>query len=281
VIGSYYATAEGVDPEVAAAVREHYLPRSAGDALPATATGLTVALADRLDTLAGIFAIGQKPSGTRDPFALRRAAIGVLRMALDRALPLDLMAYISRALELQPVLNPAAATELYEYVCERQRGLYLESGAAGISTEMFSAVLAAAPSSPSDCAHRLQALAGFLLLPEAASLTAANKRIANILKKSASGGTASVDSTLFRLPQEQSLATALEAAEPATAGALDRHDYGTALASLAGLKAAVDAFFDAVLVNDPDTALRDNRLALLGRIRNLFTRIADLSLLPG
>jgi glycyl-tRNA synthetase beta chain len=202
-------------------------------------------------------------------------------MALDRALPLDLKAYISRALELQPVLNPAAAAELYEYICERQRGLYLEAGTAGISTEMFSAVLAAAPDSPSDCEQRLQALAGFLLLPEAASLTAANKRIANILKKSASGGTAIVDATLFRLPQEQSLASALESAEPATSSALARHDYGTALAGLAGLKAAVDAFFDAVLVNDPDTALRDNRLALLGRIRTLFSRIADLSLLPG
>jgi len=282
VIGSHYAAAEGIESEVAGAIREHYLPRGAGDALPATATGLTVALADRLDTLAGIIAIGQKPSGTRDPFALRRAAIGVLRMSLERQLALDLPRTIAAAVQLQPVQNSAAAAELLDFCMERLRSLLLESGsAAGASTELFNAVQAAGPATASDFAARLRALSGFLQRAESASLTAANKRIANILKKSAAGAAQSVDAALLALPQEQALAHELAAATPEVEAALARADYASALDRLAGLRGAVDDFFDRVLVNDPDARLRDNRLALLALLRGLFTRIADLSLLPG
>lgn len=282
IIGRYYALADGCEAEVAQAVSEHYLPRGAGDALPITRTGLTLALADRLDTLAGIFAIGQKPSGTKDPFALRRAAIGVVRMALETPLALDLRAAVAAALRLQPVQNPAAAAELHDYFLERMRALFLESGS-GISTEMFSAVAASGPDTPPDFQLRLKALAGFLQRPEAASLASANKRIANILKKSAAedGAVGDPEPQLLRLPQEQQLAAAMQDREAAFEAALRQHDYATALNVLAGLKPEVDAFFDAVLVNDPDAALRRNRLALLAGLRRRFSRIADLSLLPG
>jgi glycyl-tRNA synthetase beta chain len=282
VIGSYYAAADGVPAEVATAVREHYLPRGAGDSLPATRTGLTLALADRLDTLAGIFAIGQKPSGTRDPFALRRAAIGVLRMSLEQRLPLDLARAIDTALDLQPVANAAARAELLDFFMERLRAQFLETSAAtGISTEMFNAVQASAPATAPDFEARLRALAAFLQRPESGSLTAANKRIANILKKSAASAAHSVDAALLSLPQEQALARDLAAAGPAVDAALAQVDYAAALNRLAGLRAVVDAFFDGVLVNDPDARLQGNRLALLAGLRGLFTRIADLSLLPG
>ncbi len=193
VMGSYYARADGEPDEVARAIAEHYQPRGAGDALPETKSGLAVALADRLDTLAGIFAIGQKPTGTKDPFALRRAAIGVLRMIVEKKLPLDLASLIDAAVTAQPVGDDRAAiaTQVYDYVMERLRASYLEADAAnalpGVTTELFDAVLATRPRSPLDFDARLRAVLEFLALPEAASLTAANKRIANLLKKSASG----------------------------------------------------------------------------------------------
>ncbi len=270
VMGRYYALADGVVPEVAEAVSEHYLPRGAGDALPATRTGLTIALADRLDTLTGIFAIGQKPTGTKDPFALRRAAIGVLRMVMEKRLPLDLTA------------APVSSTqELYDYFMERLRAQYLEDAAAGLTTEMFNAVLEVRPAQPLDFDARLRALAMFLKRPEAVSLTAANKRIANILKKSAAATSTAINAALLQLPAEVALNAAVDELQPSTEVALARGDYATALDLLSTLKSPVDAFFDTVLVNDPDEALRNNRLALLARVRTLFTRIADLSLLPG
>ena len=299
IMGRYYALADGVAPEVAEAVREHYLPRGAGDALPATRTGLTVALADRLDTLAGIFAIGQKPTGTKDPFALRRAAIGVLRIVLEKRLPLDLLETIKQAIALansavmanSPQIQrnvtlyqqefDAQVSELYDYFMERLRAQYLEDASAGLSTEMFNAVLELKPTQPLDFDARLRALAAFLTRPEAASLAAANKRIANILKKSAAATPSAVAASLLRLPAEQALDSAVNALQPVVEAALARADYAAAFDQLATLKAPVDAFFDAVLVNDPDEALRNNRLALLARVRTLFTRIADLSLLPG
>jgi glycyl-tRNA synthetase beta chain len=286
-MGRYYALADGLAPEVADAVREHYLPRGSGDALPVTRTGLTVALADRLDTLAGIFAIGQKPSGTKDPFALRRAAIGVLRIVLEKRLPLDLASTINHAVAAQPagLLDAAGAArceqELYDYCIERLRAQFLEDPAAGFTTEMFNAVLELKPARPLDFDARLHALAAFLKRPEAASLAAANKRIANILKKSAAATPAAVDASLLQLPAEQALAAAVSALQPNVEAALARADYAAALDQLSTLRAPVDAFFDAVLVNDPDAALRTNRLALLAQLRALFTRIADLSLLPG
>jgi glycyl-tRNA synthetase beta chain len=286
VMGAYYAQADGEDAEVATAIREHYLPRGAGDLLPATPTGIALALADRLDTLAGIFAIGQKPSGTRDPFGLRRAAIGVLRLARERTLEFDLRALIDQALAAQPVadLAPRAAAvgdEVYGYVMERLRAQYLEDATSRVSTEVFDAVLATAPRSLLDAHARIGALVSFLVLPEAASLAAANRRIANILKKSTGGTPAAIDPSLLQAGAELSLHAALLRHRPTVESALARGDYRGAFTVLARLRPEIDAFFDGVMVNDPDARLRNNRLALLGELRMLFARIADLSRLPG
>ena len=286
VMGAYYAQADGEDAEVATAIREHYLPRSAGDSLPATPSGMALALADRIDTLAGIFVIGQKPSGTRDPFGLRRAAIGVLRLSRERALTFDLRALIEQAVAAQPVADLAARAaavgeEVYGYIMERLRAQYLEDTASGVSTEIFDAVLATAPHSLLDADARLGALVSFLALPEATSLAAANRRIANILKKSTAGTLTSIDTTLLSSPAEQALHAELVRHGPTVEAAVARGDYRGAFTVLAQLRPAIDAFFDGVMVNDPDARLRDNRQALLRALRALFTCIADLSRLPG
>jgi glycyl-tRNA synthetase beta chain len=285
-MGAYYAQADGEDAETAAAIREHYLPRSAGDQLPVTPTGMALALADRLDTLAGIFAIGQKPSGTRDPFGLRRAAIGVLRFIRERNLAVDLRALIEQALSAQPVAEldsrrAAVADEIYEFIMERLRAQYLEDPGQGVSTEIFDAVLATAPRSPLDAEARVRALVEFLKRPEAASLAAANRRIANILKKSAAAAPTAIDARLLREPAEQALHAALSARKASVERPLSEGNYGAAFEELALLRPEVDAFFEQVLVNDPDAQLRSNRLALLGELRALIAGIADLSRLPG
>ena len=286
IMGSYYATADGEPAVVAQAIREHYLPRVAGDALPQSAPCTAVALADRLDTLAAICAIGQKPTGAKDPFGLRRAAIGVLRIVLEKRLELDLAALIDAAVAAQPVpeasgSGAATAAELYGYVLERLRAHYLENASAGVSVEMFEAVLATRPTSPLDFDARLRALVAFLKGSDAAALTAANKRSANILKKSESGPLRSVDPALLREEAERALHAAVESLRAPCEAALARRDYAAAFELLATLRPKVDAFFDRVLVNDSDAALRANRFALLGGLRALFTRIADLSRLPG
>lgn len=300
LMGRYYAIADGENGEVATAVAEHYQPRGAGDALPTTPSGLAVALADRLDTLTGIFAIGQKPTGTKDPFALRRAAIGMLRMLVEKKLPLDLMALLEHALRAHSVFeSPAPAgkswptretvrDEVYDYIMERLRGMYLEPGdgaavITGITTERFDAVLATRPRSPLDFDARLGALIGFLALPDAHSLTAANKRIANLLKKSAAGATTDtrIDSAKLQLDAERVLYAALQAVAHSVPGHIAGGDYTAAFTELARLRPAVDAFFDQVMVMDPDPALRANRLALLNALQQLFGGIADLSRLPG
>jgi glycyl-tRNA synthetase beta chain len=299
-MGRYYAAADGEPAAVATAIAEHYQPRGAGDALPASPAGLAVALADRLDTLTGIFAIGQKPSGTKDPFALRRAAIGVLRMLREKQLPLDLVALIDSSLHAHTLFESAppagkawptravVATEVYDYIMERLRGMYLEpvEGAVtldGVTTEAFDAVLATRPRSPLDFDARLTALIGFLRLPEAAALTAANKRIANLLKKSAGGGITgvTVDASRLKFDAERGLFTALQGINHTVPGQIAEGEYTAAFSQLAQLRPAVDTFFDEVMVMDPDPQLRANRLAMLGNLQQLFTGIADLSRLPG
>ena len=285
IMGRYYATADGEPADVAAAIDEHYLPRAAGGELPTTGAGIAVALADKLDTLAGIFAIGQKPTGTKDPFGLRRAAIGALRMLVEKKLDLDLQALVTRAVALQPVANPAAATELWEYIVERLRAYFIDpasaASVANVTTEMFDAVRAANPVSPLDFAARLGALVKFLALPEAASLTAANKRISNILKKAEGGTRGTVDVAILRENAEKALHEALAGMLGDVDRSLGKRDYAAALAKLATLRPVVDAFFDGVMVNAEDANLRRNRLALLAGLRQQFTRIADLSCLPG
>jgi len=286
-MGRYYAIADGLPGQVAEAIQEHYLPRGAGDALPATPVGMALSLADRLDTLAGIFAIGQKPSGTRDPFALRRAAIGVLRILLENRLSLPLQECVAAAVRAQPIAQPEAeaavtAGEVSAFIMERLRAQYLEQSAAnGITTEMFDAVLASQPATVPDFDARLHALAAFVREPAAASLAAANKRSANILRKSAESLPAAVDAALLRSPAEQALHRIVMDTGPRVDAAIAAGQYADAFMHLALLRPEVDAFFDSVLVNDPDAALRNNRLALLAGLRGLFTRIADLSLLPG
>jgi glycyl-tRNA synthetase beta chain len=289
IMGYYYALADGEPAQVAEAIRDHYLPRGAGDALPASGVGDAVALGDKLDSLAGIFATGQKPSGTRDPYGLRRAAIGVLRIVLEHRLELNLIDLIDRAVRLQPIAGiessgQAVGAEIYDFVLERARAQYLERAADnGISTEMFDAVLAARPASLLDFDARLRALVGFVARPEGAILAAANKRIANILRKSdASAAMAqTVAGELLREDAERELHGALLALGEPVAGAVNARDYTRALDLLAGLRPQVDGFFDRVLVNDPDAALRNNRFALLAALRALFLGIADLSRLPG
>jgi glycyl-tRNA synthetase beta chain len=293
IMGRYYALEDGEPVRVAEAIREHYLPRGAGDALPASSVGDAVALADKLDVLAGIFATGQKPSGTRDPFGLRRAAIGLLRIVLEHRLELNLIELIDRALRLQPIAGIGGQLEriggdLYDFVMERARAQYLERASDNrISTEMFDAVLANRPASLLDFDARLRALVEFVARPEGASLGAANKRIANILRKSEAASAAApgqlpqVDSAWLREDAERELHAALQALRGQVVAAVTARDYARALDLLAGLKPAVDAFFDRVMVNDSDVALRNNRLALLAELRALFAGIADLSRLPG
>jgi glycyl-tRNA synthetase beta chain len=287
VMGGYYAQADGESAEVAAAVREHYFPRGAGDALPSTDTGVAVSVADKLDTLAGIFAIGQKPTGAKDPFGLRRAAIGILRMLIEKRVDLDLRALIERAVALQPVQGERVADEIYEYVMERLRAYYLDSAKSAtpeqkvITTEMFDAVLATQPRSPLDFDARLRALSAFLEMPEATSLTAANKRIANILKKSDNVANAEVDVEALRENAEIRLFDAVRGLRESVAASTARREYTAALGQLAQLRPAVDGFFDQVMVNAEDPKLRANRLALLAGLRSLFGGVADLSRLPG
>lgn len=278
-MGAYYAAADGEDPKVAAAIRDHYLPRGAGDALPADPVGIAVALADKLDTLAGIFGIGQKPSGTKDPFALRRAAIGVFRIVLERKLDLDLAELIGQAVALQPVKAADTASEVLAYLQERMRAHYLE---AGYPAESFDAVLATLTTRPLDFDSRMQALAAFRERPEAESLAAANKRIANILRKSeAADVPQTVDASRLLVPAEKNLHEAVDAVAAKVTADISSRRYDAALASLAGLRPAIDAFFNDVMVNDPDPALRANRLALVSRVRGLFAGVADFSKLPG
>jgi len=298
LMGRYYALHDREPAEVAEALREQYLPRFAGDALPATRTGMALAIADKLDTIAGIYATGQKPTGTRDPFGLRRAALGLLRISIERELDLDLQRLIEQAVTAARVDmarvaadhgKPLVATdaeklpaEVYDYIIERLRAYYVE-GTAGIAVtpEMFDAVLATRPASALDFDARLRALVQFLQLPDAASLAAANKRIANILKKVSEPVGDTVDSSRLIDPAEQVLAEQVVAIAREVEPKFAARDYARALQQLAALRQATDDFFDSVMVNADDPALRANRLALLNRMRGLFMRAADLSRLPG
>ena len=283
LMGRYYASHDGEPDEVCVAIEEQYLPRHAGDALPATRTGMAVAIADKLDTIVGIYATGQKPTGTRDPFGLRRAALGLLRIAVERRLDLDLPRLIERAIAALPFsAPPATAGEVYDYVFERLRAYYLDGeGGFAVTTEMFDAVLATRPASPLDFDARLRALAAFLALPDASSLAAANNRIANILRKTSEPVGDTIVEDLLRDPAEQVLGEQVVAIARKVEPAFAAREYTRALQDLAVLRPAVDAFFDSVMVMAEDPALRANRLALLGRLRGLFMHAADLSRLPG
>jgi glycyl-tRNA synthetase beta chain len=288
-MGRYYARHDGEPEEVAAAIAEHYWPRFAGDALPATRAGMALAVADKIDTIVGIFAIDQKPSGTRDPFGVRRAALGLLRILIEQRLDLDLPWLIARTAHFLQQWSGDVRTvassindSVYDYVMERLRAYYLD-GAGGftVTTEMFDAVLVNRPASPLDFDARLRALAAFLALDASASLAAANKRIANILRKAEGTPAAAIRIDLLNAEAEKRLHASLAELRPQVEPLLEQRSYGDAMQKLASLRTPVDAFFDSVMVMDPDAALRANRLALLNELRQLFLRTADLSRLPG
>ena len=278
-MGRYYAEAQGEPEELALALQEHYLPRYAGDALPSAKTGQAVALADKIDTLVGIFAIDQRPTGAKDPFGLRRAALGVLRILLEGRLDLDLFELLEKAAAAQPVRKSGVVDEVYEFMIDRLRGLLLEQP--GTTIEMLDAVFANRPRSPLDAVTRLKALQEFLLLPEAGVLAAINKRIANILKKTSLSPDAAVDAAALTEEAERQLHRVLGELRIPVAEAAAQRRYAQSLQALAALRAPVADFFERVMVMDEDIARRNNRLALLRDAQLLLGGVADLSRLPG
>jgi glycyl-tRNA synthetase beta chain len=278
-MGRYYAEAEGLPRDVSLALEEHYRPRYAGDALPATRIGQTLALADKIDTLVGIFAIEQRPTGAKDPFGLRRAALGVLRILLEAGLDLDLVELLAAAAAAQPVQRGAVADEVYDFIAERLRGMLLEQP--GTTPEMLDAVLSNRPRSPLDALTRLAALKEFLLLPDAGVLAAINKRIANILKKTQVRADMIVDPEGLTEDAERGLHQALLTLRSPVLEASSQRRYADSLQALVGLRAPVNDFFDRVMVMDENISKRNNRLALLRDVQILLGGVADLSRLPG
>jgi len=279
IMGQYYAADDGEHADVAKALNEQYMPRFAGDDLPTTLTGCAVAIADRIDSLVGLFGINQPPSGTRDPFALRRASLGVLRIIIEQKLPLDLQTLCEWAEENFTVLSEqGTASTVVDYMLERFRAHYDEQG---ISAEVYLAVHARRPTRPLDFDRRVKAVEAFRQLPEAQALAGANKRVSNILDKQ--GGDSigeTVDNALLQDSAEKALAEQVEEQARKVLPLFEQGDYASALSSLASLRKPVDTFFDEVMVMADDEAVRNNRLALLNRLRNLFLRVADISLLP-
>lgn len=284
VMGRYYAEAGGEDASVAAAIGEQYLPRFAGDYLPTSEAGQVLSVADKLDTLAGIFVLGKKPSGNRDPFGLRRAALGVIRILIEKSLDVDLAEAVKAAVVQQPASGAdhgVLREKLYDFLVDRLRRYYLDQ-AAGISTEMFEAVRAKRPASLTDFDQRLKAVAAFSRLEPAASLAAANKRTANILRQAEYKEEGKLDKALFSDAAETALYESVEAAQQSVRPLLEKRAYTDALTRLAELRQPIDTFFDEVMVMTDDDAVRLNRLALLSELRTLFLDIADVSrLTPG
>jgi glycyl-tRNA synthetase beta chain len=278
-MGRYYAERSGESAALVQAMDEHYLPRHAGDRLPSGASGRAVALADRLDTLVGIFAIGQRPTGVKDPYGLRRAAIGVLRILIETPLPLDLRALLRQAADCYAgvVDTGDSDTAVFEYVMERLHGYYAERG---VAADSVAAVLALTPSVPSDIDRRIAAVEAFRALPEAAALAAANKRIRNILRKAPPADLgAEVRSEQLQQDSERALAARIGEARGTVAPLTEARDYKGILLALAELRPEVDRFFDDVMVMTEAVDLRRNRLGLLRELEALFLGVADVSLL--
>ncbi len=274
VMGGYYARHEGLRDGVAIAIEDHYKPRFAGDVLPRNHTGTVLALADKLETLVGLFGIGQLPTGDKDPFALRRHALGVVRTLVEKNLALELPALVRSAVPAfgELITDPTAA--LLDFFADR---LAVNLRDQGYSAQEVDAVLALHPAHLGDVPRRLAAVRAFARLPEAPALAAANKRVGNILKKSEDAPAETVDSALLTEGAEAALAHALHSTAPLADAAFDRGDYTASLQALAALKAPVDRFFEDVMVNAEEPALRRNRLALLGRLHRAMNRVADLS----
>ncbi len=274
IMGGYYARHDGLGDAIAEAIEDHYKPRFAGDDLPRNAVGVCVALADKVETLVGMFGVGNLPSGDKDPFALRRHALGVVRMLIEKDLPLELTALLALAVPVfgDKIADPSAA--LSDFVYDRLSGSLREQG---YSVQEVDAVLALRPQRLGEVPKRLAAVRAFAVLSEAPALAAANKRVGNILKKAEGGVLARVDVALLREAAEVALHAALVQAAPKADAAWAAGDYTASLQVLAELKAPVDAFFDGVMVNADDPALKANRLGLLATLHQAMNRVADLS----
>jgi glycyl-tRNA synthetase beta chain len=269
IMGKYYAQGDDEEPSVVRAIEQHYWPRFAGDRLPDGDVSIAVALADRLDALAGLFSIGQVPTGDKDPFGLRRAALGVIRILAERGLDLDFHELVKLALE---PFGPEAAIALEDFVYERLRGTLRE---AGFTTNQVEAVVSQRPARFDELRARLDAVAAFAKLPESEALAAANKRVKNILEKS--GRSDGVDTGLLAQDEERGLHAALSVLAPQVEASVAGGDFGAALLAVARIRGDVDAFFDKVLVNAEDLAVRANRLALLTGLERVLNRVADIS----
>ena len=272
-MGRYYALHDGEAPEVAAAIEAHYLPRFAGDRLPMGSVACAVALADKLYQLAGLFGIGEKPTGEKDPYGLRRAALGAIRILVERALPLSLHDLVNAAYRVLPKDIGQAHADVQLFILERMRGYLAERNYSATEIE---AVLSRPFIRLDQVPSQLAAVRAFSSLPEAQSLAAANKRIGNILKQ-AQDIPADYDPAQFRQDEERALADAFNAVHPGYEAAIRAGDYAQALSSLAALKGPVDAFFDKVLVMDPDEGVRRNRIGFLSKLHASMNRVADLS----
>lgn len=285
IMGSYYAKIDGETAAVAAAMDEQYMPRFAGDELPQGAVGQAVAIADKIDTLVGIFGIGQPPTGSKDPFALRRQALGVLRSIIEQGLELDLTALIDASIaQHQQNGNGFDATleeQVFSFMMERLRVYYTD---AGISVDVFEAVSVVRPTRPYDFDQRVRAVNAFRQLEGAESLAAANKRAANILRQAIEGGltiAVTVDASLLQEAAEKALAERIASVSEAVKPALEKLDYTSALQQMAALREPVDTFFDDVMVMADDEQVKLNRLALLNSLHHLFMQVADVSQLQG
>ena len=273
-MGRYYALNDGLDVAVADAIEDHYKPRFAGDELPRNDVGVIVALADKLETLVGMFGIGNLPTGDRDPFALRRHALGVVRMLVEKDLALDLETLLVSTLPAFGDKITDATPALLDFIYDRLAGNLREQG---FSAQQVDAVLALRPQRLADVQKRLEAVRAFAALPEAPALAAANKRVGNILKKAETAVQARVDASLLQETAEQELNQALQTAVPRADAQFAEGDYTASLQTLAVLRAPVDAFFDKVMVNAEDPALKANRLGLLATLHEAMNRVADLS----
>jgi len=278
VMGKHYALNDGESPVVAEAIEQHYWPRFSGDELPLTKEACAVALADKLDTLVGIFGIGQVPKGDRDPFALRRAALGLLRTLVERKLSLDLHELLAASVEGfgDKLSNNTVATDVFDFLLGRFRPWYQDQG---ITVDVIQSVLARSPSKPTDFDQRVKAVQSFKSMDSAASLAAANKRVGNILAKSDEEISGNVDEALLQEESETTLYRLVKQTEGAVKPLIAAGKYSDALTHLSELKEPVDAFFEHVMVNADDDKVRINRLNLLFRLRQLFLEIADISLL--
>ena len=279
IMGSYYASKSGEQARVAQAIGEHYLPAYSGDRLPSQAVGKVVALADRLDTLTGIFATGLKPSGNKDPFALRRAALGLIRILLDGELDIELdrtLAIAAIAVQEQLPVTPEVLMELRQFILERLKHYLREQG---YETSLINAVLDATLSTLPDLVARLDALKKFMSLEVASSLVASNKRIGNILRKSDPVTEVKINEDILVIEEETTVFREIRRISKDLDPLYERADYTAALSLLAGLTADIEAFFDKVMVMDEDLKVRQNRLNLLAELKGLFDRVANLALI--